>query len=253
MAGHSKWANIKHRKGSQDAKRGQIFTRLSKEITVSAKLGGGDENSNPRLKAAVQKARQANMPKDNIEKAIKKGTGELEGVSYEEAVYEGYGNDGIAIMVEIMTDKKSRTLPEIKNIFSKAGGSLAESGAVEYLFTHTGTILIKSDGVNEEELLEAIMQAEATDFEKDDDVYLIKTEKENFHKVLNHLEPVIEAKGWELIESGLRYLPQATIELEKEKALAAMKLIDTLENHEDVQNVYSNLELGDWALDYDSE
>ena len=172
MAGHSKWANIKHRKGAEDAKRAKVFTRLAKEIIVSAKLGGSDENSNPRLRAAIIKARAANMPKDNIERAIKKGAGELEGTNYEEITYEGYGPDGLAIMLEVMTDKKSRTLPEIKNLFSKNGGNLAETGAVAYSFEYKGHIIFES-ALSEDNLFELCLEAGASDFNSspEDDNY----------------------------------------------------------------------------------
>ncbi|RME93144.1 MAG: YebC/PmpR family DNA-binding transcriptional regulator [Candidatus Hydrogenedentota bacterium] len=252
MAGHSKWANIKHKKAAQDAKRGKIFNKLAKEIEVAAKLGGSDENANPRLRTAILKARQANMPKDNIERAIKKGAGELEGVNYEEFVYEGYGPGGTAIIIEVMTDKKSRTLPEIKSIFTKSGNSLAESGAVSYLFDHVGLILVEGENIDEEKLLDIVLESGAEDFELDDEVgnkkiYAIKTAKENFHSVLTALEPKLQEMGLKIVESGLKYVPQTTIALPKEQALKAIKLIEDLENHDDVQNVYTNLEIGEWA------
>lgn len=246
MAGHSKWANIKHRKGAADAKRGQMFTKLAKELMVSAKLGGSDENSNPRLRTAVIKARAANMPKDNIERAIKKGAGELEGVNYEEAVYEGYGPGGTAIIVESMTDKKTRTIPELKNIFTKAGTSMAESGAVSYLFDQKGVILVKANGIGEEEIFDLAVEAGSDDIEEDDPgIYAIYTAREDFGEVSNKIIPALEEKGCEILESGLKYVPQATIELDNEKTEAALKLIDQLESHDDVQNVYTNLEISD--------
>ncbi|MDH5719076.1 MAG: YebC/PmpR family DNA-binding transcriptional regulator [Spirochaetia bacterium] len=246
MAGHSKWANIKHRKQAADAKRGKIFTRLAKEITVSAKLGGGDENSNPRLRAAILKARESNVPKDNIERAVKKGTGELESDNYEELVYEGYAPGGIAIIIEVLTDKKTRTVPEIKNILSKAGGSMAESGSVSYLFDHKGVILIKGENINEEELLEQVVECGAEDFEKDEEnIYVIKSAKEDFHAVLEAFYKIIETKGWEILESELQYVPKTQIALDVDKGGAVMKLIENLENHDDVQNVFSNLEISE--------
>lgn len=246
MAGHSKWANIKHKKAAADAKRNKVFTKLAKEITVAARLGGADETSNSRLRTAVIKARQGNMPKDNIDRAIKRGVGDSDGVSLEEIIYEGYGSGGIAIMIEVVTDKKSRTLPEIKNIFSKAGGSFAEAGAVSYLFEHKGLILIQGESIDEELLFEAAIEAGAEDIEPDDDnVFAIKTEKENFHATLSKLEAVAEKNSWEIIESSLQYLPSATVTLDVEKGTAVLKLLDTLENHDDVQNVFSNLELTD--------
>lgn len=249
MAGHSKWKNIQHRKGAADAKRGAIFTKLAKEITVAAKLGGGDDTSNPRLRAAIIKARAGNMPKDNIERAIKKGTGELEGVTYEEAVYEGYGPGGIAIMVEVLTDKKSRTIPELKSLFKSNGGAMAESNAVAYLFDKKGLILIEGDSITEDDVMEIALDAGAEDIEKDDEkVYAIKTTINDFHSVLAVLEPKAKEKGYKIVESGLRFLPQSTIAVEGEKGKEALELIDELENHDDVQNVYSNIELTDEML-----
>jgi len=243
MAGHSKWANIKHRKGAQDAKRGQQFTKIAKEIIVSAKLGGGDMNTNPRLRAAIAKGRAGNMPKDNIEKAIKKGTGELEGVNYEEIMYEAYGSNGIAIIIEVLTDKKSRTIPELKNLLTKAGGSLAEAGSVSYLFDHLGVMLIEGENIVEDELLELVIESGADDYEKDDEnIYVIKTQKENFHAALSALSPVFEEKGWKVISSELRYVPKNLIELDKDKEEKVLNLIDNLDAHDDIQNVYSNLD-----------
>ncbi|MES0488888.1 MAG: YebC/PmpR family DNA-binding transcriptional regulator [Leptospirales bacterium] len=243
MAGHSKWANIKHRKGAQDAKRGQQFTKIAKEIIISAKLGGGDMNTNPRLRAAIAKGRAGNMPKDNIEKAIKKGTGELEGVNYEEILYEAYGPHGIAIIIEVLTDKKSRTIPELKNILMKSSGNLAEAGSVSYLFDHLGIILIEGENIVEDELLEFVIESGADDFEKDDEnIYVIKTQKENFHAALTTLTPMFEEKSWKILASELRYVPKNLIELDKDKEDKVLKLIDILDDHDDIQNVYSNLE-----------
>ena len=244
MAGHSKWKNIQHRKGAADAKRGAVFTKIAKEITVAAKLGGGDESANARLRAAVVKARESNMPKDNIERAIKKGTGELEGVTYEEGVYEGYGPGGIAIMLEVMTDKKSRTIPELKSLFKTNGGSMAESNAVAYLFDRKGLILIEGDNITEDAVMEMALDAGAEDIEKDDEkVFAVKTSVSDFHSVLSSLEPKVQSKGFKIIESGLKYIPQSNITVEGEKAKEALDLIGELENHDDVQHVYTNLEL----------
>lgn len=253
MAGHSKWANIKHRKAAADAKRGTQFTKLAKELMVSAKLGGSDANSNPRLRAAITKARSMNMPKDNIEKAIKKGAGELDGVTYEEIVYEAYGPNGVAIIIEVLTDKKSRTLPEIKNILSKAGGNMGEAGSVSYLFDHMGVILLEQGEVteenpspeplNEDAVMETVLESGAEDYEKDDEnLYVVKTQKEQFHAVLDALAPAVEQKGWKIGESGLRYVPKSMIELAADAATKTARLIDNLDNHDDVQNVYSNLD-----------
>jgi YebC/PmpR family DNA-binding regulatory protein len=244
MAGHSKWANIKHKKAAADAKRGKVFTRLAKEMTVAAKLGGADETTNPRLRAAVLKARTANMPKDNIERAIKKGTGDLDGVSFEEIVYEGYAVGGIAIMVEVMTDKKSRTLPEIKNIFSKNAGSLAEAGAVSYLFEYKGEIVIDAIETSEDDFMNVALEAGAEDFQKvSDSVFVVTTSREDFAPVLSAFSDLTEKKSWEILESGLKYIPQAVLEPDSQTMESAAKLIDALENHDDVQNVFYNVEL----------
>lgn len=242
MAGHSKWANIKHKKQAQDAKRGKIFTKLTKEITISAKIGGGDENSNPRLRTAVLKARAANVPKDNIERAIKKGTGELEGINYEEILFEGYGPNGIAVIIETMTDKKSRTLPEIKNLFSKNGGSLAENGAVSYLFDHKGIIIVEAESEKEEEIFNKSIESGAEDFESDEGIFIIKTEKEMFHEVQKTLEPYFEENNISIIESSLQYIPGTYIDVDDDNKLESIAdFIDILENHDDVQNVYTNI------------
>ncbi|HRP70440.1 MAG TPA: YebC/PmpR family DNA-binding transcriptional regulator [Turneriella sp.] len=246
MAGHSKWKNIQHRKGAADAKRGAAFTKLAKEIMVAAKLGGSDENSNPRLRAAVLKARQSSMPKDNIERAIKKGAGELEGITYEEGVYEGYGPGGIAIMVEVMTDKKSRTIPELKSLFKTNGGTMADANAVAYLFDKKGLILVEGDTITEDAIMEIALDAGAEDIEQDDDkVFAIKTAVNDFHTVLAAIEPKINEKNFKITESGLKFIPQTTVKVEGEKAKEAIELIDALEEHDDVQNVYTNLEWSD--------
>ncbi len=246
MAGHSKWKNIQHRKGAADAKRGAMFTKLAKEIMVAAKLGGGDESANPRLRTAVLKARQNSMPRDNIERAIKKGTGELEGITYEEGVYEGYGPGGIAIMVEVLTDKKSRTVPELKSTFKSNGGTMADANAVAYLFDKKGLILVEGEKITEDDIMEIALDAGAEDIEKDDDkVFAVKTSVADFHAVLSAMEPKLAAKGFKITESALKFIPQTTITVEGEKAKEALELIEALEDNDDVQNVYSNLELTD--------
>ena len=244
MAGHSKWANIRHRKASVDAKRGAQFTKIAKELTVAAKEGGGDEVSNPRLRSAIVKARSANMPKDNIEKAIKKGTGELEGVTYEEFTYEAYGPNGIAIIIETLTDKKSRTIPDVKAILTKAGGSMAENGSVSFLFDHMGVIIVKAPEITEDEFLDIIVESGADDYELDEEnIYVIKTQKEQFHNVFSNISKVAEEKTWEILEQGLKYIPKSQIELEKDPYEKLLSLFDNLEDYDDVQNIYSNLEM----------
>jgi YebC/PmpR family DNA-binding regulatory protein len=241
MAGHSKWANIKHRKAAADAKRGHVFTKLAKEIMVSARLGGSDLSINPRLRTAVTKARETNMPKDNIEKAIKKGAGELEGINYEEIVYEGYGPKGVALIIEVVTDKKSRTIPELKSILSKAGGGLGETGSVSFLFDYWGLIAVEGKEISEDELLDIVLESGAEDYEKEEDnIYIVKTQNDKFHNVLNTITPLLEAKNCTIVNSELRYIPKSTIELEPEDLEKVRKLMDILDEHDDVQNVYSN-------------
>jgi len=249
MSGHSKWNNIKHRKGAADAKRGKQFTKLAKEIMVSAKLGGSDMNSNPRLRTAVQKARDFNVPKDNIEKAIKKGAGELEGVDYEEITYEAYGPHGIAYIIEVMTDKKTRTVPELKNIFTKLGGSLGETGSVGFLFEHLGVFVVEAPNIKEEDLIDLVIEIGADDFEiETEHEFVIKTQKDRFHAVSEALAPVVAARNWKVVQSELRYVPKSYIDLDMEHVKANLSLMDALENHDDVQNLYSNLHIPEEAL-----
>lgn len=240
MSGHSKWATIKRKKDAIDSKRGAIFTKVVKEITVAARMGGSDQEGNPRLRLAVLKAKSANMPKDNIERAIKKGTGELEGIVYEECLYECFGPGGIAIMVEAVTDKKSRTTPEIKSILTKLGGSLATTGSVSRLFERKGIIIVPSDQIGEEELFDLAAGAGAEDVQNEGEVYRIVSTPEDYEAVqsaLNH-------KGIKTDESEIRFVPLVTTEVaDKEIADKVMKLIDNLESHDDVQSVNSNFEL----------
>ena len=244
MAGHSKWANIRHRKQAVDAKKGKIFSRIGKEILMAVKAGGADESINLRLRAAIMKAKVSNMPKDNIDRVIKKGSGELGADVLEEIMYEGYAPGGVAILVEIVTDKKSRTLPEIKNIFSKGGGSLAAEGSVSYQFDHKGVILVENgvNTVNFDTLFELALEAGVEDVSQEDDIYILKTEKDAFHKILETLDPVIHKNGWSILESSLQYIPQNYIHLEGETRTSVETLLENFENHDDVQNVYSNLE-----------
>ena len=245
MSGHSKWANIKHRKQAVDAKKGKVFNRIAKEIIIAAKLGGADEENNPRLKSAILKARQANMPKDNIYRNVKKGSGEAGSENYEELTYEGYGPGGVAFVIEVMTDKKSRTIPEIKNIFSKAGGSLAESGAVSYQFDHRGVIILEGENISEESLLEEVIEAGAQDLEKEEDFFVVTTSKETFHDVMTRLSAFSENsenKEWKITESGLKYIPNTLVKPKDEQRASLKKLVDQFEEHDDVQNVYTNLD-----------
>jgi YebC/PmpR family DNA-binding regulatory protein len=252
MSGHSKWNNIKHRKGVADAKRGKQFTKLAKEIMISAKLGGSDMSSNPRLRTAVQKARDFNVPKDNIEKAIKKGAGELEGVEFEEITYEAYGPHGVAYVIEVLTDKKTRTVPELKNIFTKLGGSLGETGSVGFLFDHLGIFIVEAPDIKEDDLIEMVIEIGAEDFEiETEHEFVVKALKEHFHSVSEALRPIVESKGWKIIQSELRYAPKSYIDLDEHAVKSNLALIDALENHDDVQNVYYNLNIPEEALSHE--
>ena len=244
MAGHSKWANIKHRKGAQDAKRGKIFTKLIKEITVAAKIGGGDLESNARLRLAVDKAKQANMPKDNIERGIKKGTGDLDGVTYEEGVFEGYGPGGVAVIVEFMTDNRTRTVADVRHAFNKYGGSLGVSGSVAFMFDRKGQIIFTDDN-DFDTIFEAALEAGAEDVKEEDGVIEVITDPTEFETVKNSLE-----------EQGLKYqsaevtmIPQNLNPVEGKQAESLMKMIDILEDNDDVQNVYANFDISDEEME----
>jgi YebC/PmpR family DNA-binding regulatory protein len=241
MAGHSKWANIKHKKSREDAKRGKIFTKLIKEITVAAKIGGGDLESNPRLRAAVDAAKNANMPKDNIERGIKKGTGELEGVSYEDIRYEGYGPGGAAVLVECLTDNKNRAVAEVRHLFAKHGGNLGENGCVGWMFEKKGLMVISKEDADEEKLMEVALEAGAEDIEEQEDSFEIYSEPSEFEAVKNALD-----------EAGIKYeaaeitmIPQNETSVDGKDAEKMVKLIDGLEDCDDVQNVYTNADIPD--------
>ena len=239
MSGHSKWSTIKRKKGAADAKRGAIFTRLSKDITLASKDGGGDIEMNPALRLAVKKAKASNMPSANIEKAIKKGTGELPGIKYENYIYEGYGPSGVAIMMEVMTDNKNRTVPEIRHIMSKNGGNLGESGCVNWMFEKKGTITInKINSVSEEELMEISIEIDAEDFNAEDDCYEITTQPDNFNKTIEFLDQ----KEYEY-EGDLGLVPINMVKVSESDADSIIKLLELLEDHEDIQKLYSNFEV----------
>ena len=242
MAGHSKWANIKHKKAREDAKRGKIFTKVTREIIVAARLGGGDPDKNPRLRRAIQKAKSVNMPKENIERAIKRGTGELEGVSYEEVVYEGYGPGGVAILVEAITDNRNRTVSEIRTIFSKHGGNLGEAGCVAWMFERKGLITVKD--VDEDLLMEVAIEAGAEDVSQEEGLFSVITAVED----LDRVREAIEEKGIKVESARLTYIPQSTVRVEGEKAEKLIKLLDALEDHDDVQNVYANFDVPEEVL-----
>ncbi|TVQ39862.1 MAG: YebC/PmpR family DNA-binding transcriptional regulator [Spirochaetaceae bacterium] len=246
MSGHSKWATIRHKKGAQDAKRGKIFTKLIKEITVSARLGGGDMDANPRLRTAVLKAKTANMPKDNVERAIKKGTGELEGVDYLEITYEGYGPGGVAIMVDALTDNKNRTAADVRSIFSKGGGNLGETGCVSYLFQRRGVISYSTENYTEDQILEQALEAGADDVVTQGDTIEVTCSPEEFHAVVGAMEEA----DFEHLDASLTMLPDATVTLDSEGTQKALRMIESLDDHDDVQEVYTNLEIPD---DFDGQ
>jgi len=239
MSGHSKWATIKHAKGLADAKRGQVFTKFIKEISIAARMGGGDPNTNPRLRTIILKARGANMPKDNIERAIKKGTGELGAAIYEELNYEGYGPGGVAVLVEVLTDNKNRAAADVRNLFSKNGGNLGATGSVSYMFKRLGQIEYDATAVNEDKLMEDALEAGADDISNDDGVITVTTDPINFEKTLEALQ----AKGYESLSASVSMVPDVYSTLDVETTRKVLKLIDKLEENDDVQNVYSNIEI----------
>ncbi len=239
MSGHSKWATIKRKKGANDAKRGAMFTKFIKEITVAARMGGGDPNGNPRLRTAIDKARSNSMPMDNIERAIKKGTGELEGVSYEEMVYEGYGPSGVAIIIESLTDNKNRTVSEIRNIFSKNGGNMGESGSVAWMFEKKGVISFDKTGLSEEKIMEAALEAGAEDIKDSDVQWDVVTAPNDFDSV----KAALEKAGFKPTVSEVSLTPKNTIELGEVDAQKTLKLMDLFEEHDDVQKVTANFDI----------
>ena len=239
MSGHSKWSTIKRKKGAADAKRGVVFTRFSKDITLASKEGGGDIEMNPILRLAVKKAKASNMPSANIDKAIKKGTGELPGIKYENYIYEGYGPLGVAIMMEVMTDNKNRTVPEIRHIMSKNGGNLGESGCVNWMFEKKGSITInKTDSINEEELMDISIEIDAEDFTVEDDYYEIITQPGNFNKTVEYLDK----KEYDY-EGELGLIPINMVKVSQNDANSIIKLLELLEDNDDVQKIHSNFEV----------
>ncbi len=245
MSGHSKWSSIKHKKAATDAKRGQAFTKVIKEITVAARGGGGDPTSNARLRTAIASAKAVNMPQDNVTRAIKKGTGELPGVSYEEFTYEGYGPGGAAIILEIMTDNKNRTVADIRHMFSKHNGNLGESGCVAWMFNKKGLIVIDSDKVDEDKLMEIALNAGAEDMQRNEDVFEITTLPEDLESV----REAIEKEGIEISLAEVSRIPQATVKLGGKHAEQMLKLMEKLEDHDDVQNVFANFDIPDEVME----
>ena len=241
MSGHSKWSTIKRKKGAEDAKRGKIFTKIARDIMMAAREGGGDENSNAKLKLVIQKAKSANMPKDNIDRAIKKGTGELDGGQVDEITYEGYGIDGVAFIVDVITDNKNRSLAEVKHVFSKAGGSLATSGAVAWQFDQKGFIALKGNDLDFEEVFMVAAEAGADDVVQEDGFVAVYTPREQFGAV----EQALSEAEYEIEESELRWEPQNETEQTLDVAIKNMRILDQLENLDDVQSVSSNLMITD--------
>ncbi|MDQ7838748.1 MAG: YebC/PmpR family DNA-binding transcriptional regulator [Thermodesulfobacteriota bacterium] len=246
MSGHSKWSTIKRKKGATDAKRGKIFTKLAKEIIVAARLGGGDINMNPRLRAAVADARTENMPKDNIERAIKKGTGELEGQSYEEVIYEGYGTGGVAVLVESVTDNKNRTVSDIRYIFSKNGGNMGENGCVAWLFDKKGLITVDKKAVNEEKLMDIALEAGAEDVREQEEEYEVVTPASDFETV----KKALNDQKVSYLAAEITMLPKTTVQIEDEKqAQQVLRLMEALEDYDDVQHAYANFDIPDAILE----
>jgi YebC/PmpR family DNA-binding regulatory protein len=239
MSGHSKWATIKHKKGALDAKRGQMFTKLIKEISIAARMGGGDPEGNPRLRTAVLKARGANMPKDNIDRAIKKGAGGLEGVNYEELTYEAYAPGGGALLIEVLTENKNRAAAEIRNIFTRAGSNLGTAGSVAYLFKRKGVLSFDGEKYTEDKIMEAALEAGADDVQNEDGELVVYTAPDAFETVLNAMNKA----GFETDGAEISMVPDTYVSPDKEAALKVQKLIDRLEECEDVQNVYHNVEI----------
>jgi YebC/PmpR family DNA-binding regulatory protein len=246
MSGHSKWSTIKRKKGANDAKRGKIFTRLIKEITVAARSGGGDPEGNPRLRSAIISAKADNMPKDNIARAIKKGTGEIAGEVYEEILYEGYGPGGVAVLVECMTDNRNRTVADVRHYFTKSNGNLGESGCVAWMFEKKGLILVDKETASEEELMDQALEAGAEDIVEEDSEFQIFTAPEE----LDDVRDALEEAGVVFLEASVSMIPKNTVDVTEEKVgRALLKLLENLEDHEDVQNVHANFDIDDELME----
>lgn len=247
MSGHSKWAQVKHKKAVVDAKRGKIFSKIAKEIVVAARLGGGDPDGNPRLRTVMEKAREVNMPGENIKRAIMKGTGELPGVAYEESIYEGYGPGGTAILLEVFTENKNRTVSEIRHIMTKNGGNLGEAGCVAWMFEKKGYILVEKTKIEEDSLMSAALEAGAEDMKNDpgEDNYEIITAHEDVNKV----KAALESAGITVSLAEITMLPKSYVALDEKSAEQIIRLVDMLEDHEDIQNVYTNFDIPDEVMD----
>ena len=239
MAGHSKWAQIKRKKAVTDARRGQLWTKLLKEIAVAARMGGGDASGNARLRTAIQDAKASNVPSGNIDRAIKRGTGELEGVSYEEVAYEGYGPGGVAILVEGLTDNRNRTVADLRHLFSKNGGNLGDSGCVAWMFQKRGFFVVEKESMSEEEFMELALELDVADISIEDETYEIYSEPDDFASIREQLEELQVP----LVARELAMLPKNQVGVDAEKAPAVLRLMEALEQHDDVQNVWSNFEI----------
>ena len=245
MSGHSKWSSIKHKKGATDAKRGKVFSKLIKEITVAARLGGGDPDGNPRLRTAIAAAKAENMPKDNIERAIKKGTGELEGTTYEEANYEGYGPGGVAVLVNCLTDNKNRAVADVKHLFERNGGNLGEPGCVSWMFEQKGLIVFEKDKVDEEQLLDLALESGAEDVKEEETEIEVITDPSDFESV----KKAIDDAGLSFIIAEITMIPKNTLKVEGKKAQQMFNLMQGLEDNDDVNHVYANFDISDEVLE----
>jgi YebC/PmpR family DNA-binding regulatory protein len=241
MSGHNKWSTIKHKKGAADAKRGKMFSKLIKEITIAARTGGGDPDGNPRLRTAINAARAANMPKDNVDRAVKRGTGEIEGTSYEEIIYEGYGPGGVAVLVEALTDNKNRTVSEIRHIFDKYNGNLGESGCVAWIFEKKGIVVVSAEGLNEDVVMELALDVGAQDVKMEGDTFEITTEPGDFEGV----RTAAEDKGWKIELAEVTMVPQNNVKLDGKKAEQMLKMMDALDDHDDLQRVFANFDISE--------
>lgn len=245
MSGHSKWHSIKHKKAKIDAQRGKVFTKLIKELTVAARMGGGDPEANPRLRVAINAAKQANMPSKNIDNAIKKGTGDLPGVVYEDVTYEGYGPAGVALFIEAVTDNKNRTVAEVRHLLSKHGGNMGENGSVAWMFDRKGLITVSKEKYDEEALFEIAIECGAEDMVTEDDVYEIYTAFEDFNDVRNALEE----KNIEMESAELARIPKNTVAISGKEAEQMMKIMGILDDHDDIQNVFANFDISDEEME----
>ncbi len=244
MSGHSKWSRIKHKKGAADAKRGKVFTQLIRELSMAARMGGGNADANPRLRLAIDKARSQNMPKDNIERAIKKGSGELEGETYEEVRYEGYGPGGVAVIVDTLTDNRNRTVSEVRHLFSKFSGNLGASGCVAYLFDKTGVLVYTRDGLDSDTLVEVAIEADALDVIEDGNVIQVQTTPDAFESV----KSVLDGAGFVADSAEISMVPQTTVKLTGKDAQTMLKLFEALDDHEDVKQVFANFDIPEEEL-----